>query len=132
MNNVIARMSLVAIAAAMPLTSVGASEISISLRAVVEPHCKVVDVLPGTGDFSRSFEVMVSCNAPNYRLSVISGNDAVPFELSNTSGATGSVSTIGNSISVSPTQPGLHVFNLEIAENAPEGDSTLMIQLDGF
>lgn len=132
MYDVISKSVLTVIALAAAAIPANANEVSISLRAVVEPRCELVDVVSVGSDPSARFSVLVSCNASHFTLSVVGESGPVPIELRSISGGADSAAVAGNSLNITPRRPGLYSFDLEMADGTVAPDADLTIQIDGF
>lgn len=138
------KAAVLAVLGCAPLTPALGNEISISLTATVEPRCEVVDVvssgldLPGLGSpfFASAslvpsdfVEVTVSCNTPQFQVSLVGSEGPVPVQLLRTIGPVGSVGNAANSIAVAPRRPGLFVLDLELEEGS---SNNIQVQLNSF
>lgn len=117
--------------ALVPLVPAHGNEIAISLRAVVEPRCEILDVVAKPTSASSGFQVFVSCNASQFQLSVVGPDGPVSVGLRSASASVGATSVSGNAIWVTPRAPGLHVFDVDLPEASP-AQTDLTVQLEGF
>jgi hypothetical protein len=77
----LARSAIFATIAVLPIFSLQANEISISLRAQVEPRCEIVGIGQLPDVMASALQVRVSCNAPQYQLSFIGNNGPIAVKV---------------------------------------------------